>query len=168
MFAVVSMTFCFATHASAAGGIEIGGRSSATGVMAITTDTPENGSATTDALIGGIYTKTSANARFDYGLGMTLNLGEDFTAFTPSVQARINSNLMGSEENILLYGGGVFGISFVDIDGFTDELVTYGLKAGLEYYFSADIALQVEDQLLFNDSNDDNINTITLGIKVLF
>ena len=56
----------------------------------------------------------------------------------------------------------------MEVADITDELVTYGLKAGLEYYFSSDIALQVEDQLLFNDSDDSNINTITLGIKVLF
>jgi hypothetical protein len=168
MFAVVAKAFSFATHASAAGGIEIGGRSSATGVMTINTTTPEDGSATTTALIGGLYTKTSANARFDYGAGLSLILGDDVTIFTPSFQVRINSNLMGAEENFLLYGGGVFGVAFVEVADITDELVTYGLKAGLEYYFSSDIALQVEDQLLFNDSDDSNTNTITLGIKVLF
>ena len=91
--------------------------------------------------------------------------------FTPNVTIRINSNLLGPEENILAYVGFIAGVTFLDVDAddfsFTDEVGSFGPKFGAEYYFTSSIAVQLEDSLLF-DTDGGVTNTLMLGAKLLF
>jgi hypothetical protein len=80
---------------------------------------------------------------------------------------RINSDLLGAEENFLVYAGLVGGVTFLDLDFYDDEAGAFGPKFGGEYYFSSRFAVQLEDVVLF-DTEGGITNTMSLGVKVLF
>ncbi len=171
MFIVIAMTIAFASQASAQGAIEIGGRTAVTGIFSVISSAPDEGPDSDTVLLGITVTRTTANARWEFGGGFSVIafLGDDFdaTIFTPTGQFRYNSNFMGPEENILLFVGGVAGITFIDVNGFTDELFVVGPKFGAEYYFAPNAAIQLEDTVLI-DSDSGVTNNLTLGFKYLF
>jgi hypothetical protein len=176
LFVVSAMLIAVVSQASAQGAIEIGGRNAATGIFSVIVNNPDGGSDTTAVLIGATASRTTSNARWEFGGGLTLvaTLSDflDLTIVTPSAQGRINSNLIGPEENILFYAGGLIGITFLNIKvkgegSFDDTLGAFGLRGGVEYYVSPDIAVQLEELLVF-DSDGGVTNNLTLGIKLLF
>lgn len=177
--AVVITTMMFATTASASGELELGGRTAATANFSVLSNKPDDFSKSTTVILGATLTRSSADVRFEYGAGLsvaaTLSDFVDVTLVTPSGQVRINSNLMGPEENILLYAGFLAGVTFIEIDAsgnaggekFTDEVGAFGPKFGAEYYFSSNLAIQLEDTVVF-DTEKGVTNNLTLGVKLLF
>ena len=170
-FVVIAMTVAFASQASAQGAIEIGGRSAITGIFSVISSAPDAGGDSDTVLLGVTVTKTTSDGRWEYGGGFSVIalLTDDFdaTIFTPTGQFRYNSNFMGPEENILLFAGGVAGITFIDVNGFTDELFVFDPKFGAEFYFAPNAAIQLEDTVLI-DSDSGVTNNLTLGFKYLF
>ncbi len=167
---VVIAALCMASAASAEGQVEIGGKDSITGVGSVISTNPDVGEETTTLILGGSFNRTTESGRFEFGAGFTvagLFADSDTAVFIPSLQGRINSNLLGAEENILVYAGVLAGVAIIDGDDFSDEVGTFGPKLGVEYYFSPKVAAQIEDTLLF-DTEDGVTNSITLGIKFLF
>ena len=150
--------------------VELGGRTSITAFGAVIYVDPDASDDVTTLLIGGSANYTTENARFEGGLGVTfVGIFSDFgdvQTYNPIASARVNTNLLGPEENLLLYGGGVVGVSIIRGD-FEDEIGIFGPKAGVEFYVTPDVALQVEDQFLF-DSEGGTQNVLQFGFKVLF
>lgn len=166
--AMTAMTIAVAPPASAEDAIEIGGRIAVTGNFSVFANNPGEGSSTTSVLIGGAVTRTTADARWDYGAGFFVVVGEKFSFVTPYGQIRINSDLMGPGEKLLFYFGFVAGFTFVDDDGpGDDELGALGPKIGAEYYISSRMALQLED-IFIVDTDAGVTNNLTLGIKFIF
>ena len=96
----------------------------------------------------------------------------DITIVTPSVLARINSDLIGPDDNVLVYLGIVAGVSILEIDvkggsDINDESGAFGPKFGAEYYWTSNIAFQIEDTITF-DTDEGLTNNLTLGVKYLF
>ena len=174
-FVVIAMTIAFASQASAQGAIEIGGRTAITGIFSVISSAPDGGGNSDTLLLGVTVTKTTSNARWEFGGGFSvialLSKDVDFAAITPTGQFRINSNLMGPEENFLFFAGGVAGITFTDIEtssgSETDTLFVVGPKFGAEFYFAPNAAIQLEDTVLI-DSDSGVTNNLTLGFKYLF
>lgn len=171
LIAGIALTLAFASQASAQGGIDIGGKTAATIVFSVITNDPDPGDPTTAIIVGGTLTRTTADARWEYGAGLTvvgfLSDFGDVTLWTPSGQVRINSDLLGPEENLLAYVGFIAGVTIIDSDFGDDEVGAFGPKFGGEYYFSSNFAIQLEDALLF-DTDDGISNTLTIGVKLLF
>ena len=171
-FLVIAMTIAFAPQASAQGAIEIGGRTAITGNFSMISQDPDKGSSFTAAAIAGTVTRSTPDGIWEYGGGLAILAGENFTIVIPSGQGRYNFGLKGPEENLLPYLGFVVGIAFVEIDGSgpgtgSDVLGTFGPKGGVEYYFSSNIALQLED-IFVVDTKSGITNTITIGVKYIF
>ena len=168
----IAMIGLFGTQAQAGGTVELGGRTAVTANFSVITNNPDRGLDTTSLLIAGTLTRNTADARFEYGLGLgVISLFSDIgdaSFVSPTAQVRVNTDLLGAEENILAYAGFVAGLTFVDIDGLGDDVMgAFGPKFGAEYYFSSSVALQLEDMILF-DTESGVTNSLTLGIKVLF
>lgn len=173
----------FATNAAAQGAIELGGRTAVTANFGVTTQDPDETQGvdiqTSIVNFGTAITRTTADARWEYGAGFTVTAiiididapGLDdkttVTLFTPSAQVRINSDLLGPEENFLVYAGFIAGVTIADYDAFDDEIGAFGPKFGAEYYFTSNIAVQLEDSLLF-DTEKGITNNLSLGVKLLF
>ena len=136
----------------------------------------------TTVLVAGLDgTYITPGTRFEVGAGVLVTsfFTDDITVavYTPNVTGRVNSNFLGAEENILIYGGGNFGVTISDVDvaGYddTDEEIAGGPMIGIEYYFNSDIAVQLEDSLyLFDDPLDEEDigirNIISIGVKFVF
>lgn len=177
--AAVISTMAIATTASASGELELGGRTAATANFSVLSNKPDDFSKSTTVIIGATLTRSTADVRFEYGAGLsvaaTLTDLVDVTLVTPSGQVRINTDLMGPEENILLYAGFVAGVTFIEIDfsgneggeKLTDEVGAFGPMFGAEYYFSSNLAVQLEDTVIF-DTDKGVTNNLSLGIKLLF
>jgi hypothetical protein len=84
----------------------------------------------------------------------------------PNAQYRINSNLLGPEENIVLYLGGSAGVA-VFTGAISKTVGSFGPRVGLEYYISPRVALQLEDSFQF-DTDSGKANAVTVGVKILF
>jgi hypothetical protein len=171
----LSLGWATTAHSSAR---EIGGRISATGNFAVSSIDPDGGNNDTTAIIfGATGAYTTENGRWEFGAGLTIagfllpsDLDSDTIVYSPTVQARINSNPLGPEENVLVYGGAAVGLGIVRSDSpfvSDDEVGVFGPKAGLEFYVTPNAALQIEDVFLF-DSDGGNSNTFTVGFKLLF
>ena len=169
---VMAATLCVASSASAEGAVELGGRTSISAVGSVLTSFPDDSDVdnSTTVLVAGTVNYTTESARWEVGAGVAV-IGqfaeENVAAYVPSLQARVNSNLFGAEENILLYVGAVAGVLIIDSDDFSDVFGNFGPKAGIEYYFSPNVAGQVEDQFLFS-TDGGMANSVTIGFKVLF
>ena len=171
------------TQALAQGAIEIGGRTAITANFGVTTQNPDETAGvdieTSIVNLGTNITRTTDDGRWEYGAGFTvtaiiIDIDSDafsdkttVTLFTPSAQVRINTDLLGAEENFLVYAGFIAGVTIADYDSFDDEVGAFGPKFGAEYYFSQNMAVQLEDALLF-DTEKGITNTLSLGIKLLF
>ena len=156
--------------------IEIGDRTAVTGTFSVVTTNPDKLDSTTLLYLGSTLTRSTEEARFEYGIGLSvagmLTDAADITIITPSATVRVNSDLIGRGDNILAYLGFVAGVSLLDIeiDGgkdVEDESGVFGPKFGVEYYLSSDFAVQLEDTLLF-DTDQGLTNNLTLGLKYLF
>ena len=161
----------FAGMAEAENALNIGGRKSATGLFSVVSSSPDQGGSSDTVLLGGNVAYTTLDARWEFAAGLTIagffaNSG-DLALYVPSVQARINSDPLGPEENILVYLGGVIGAGIVRSDAFDDELAVFGPKFGAEFYFSPRTAVQIEDQVLVGDDGGVT-NTLSIGFKLLF
>ncbi|MBW2294050.1 MAG: hypothetical protein JRG94_17320 [Deltaproteobacteria bacterium] len=177
------MTTCVFSSMAGAEGIDIGGKTAVTGNFSVTTVAPDDFSGTdivtTIVYVGTSITRTTADARWEYGAALTVgifNLDVDgpgvdesltIATYTPSAQLRINTDLLGAEENFLVYAGVVAGVTFIDLDFYDDEVGAFGPKFGGEYYFSSHFAVQLEDVILFDTENGIN-NSLSFGVKVLF
>ena len=186
-FGALMATLLVSTQAIAAGSIEIGGRNAFTANFGVTTQDPDSTAGvdiqTSIINLGAFVTHTTDSGRYEFGGGFTVAAiiidididGVDseaegkttVTLFTPSIQARVNTDLLGPEENFLAYVGFIAGVTVADYDAFDDEVGAFGPKFGGEYYFSNNIAVQLEDSLLF-DTDKGITNTLSLGIKLLF
>jgi hypothetical protein len=183
VMAMVIVTSCLYTFMASAEGIDIGGKTAVTGNFSVTTVAPDDFSGTdivtTIVYVGTSITRTTADARWEYGAALTVgifNLDVDgpgvdesltIATYTPSAQVRINTDLLGAEENFLVYAGAVAGVTFIDLDFYDDEVGAFGPKFGGEYYFSSHFAVQLEDVILFDTEKGIN-NSVSLGVKVLF
>jgi len=120
-------------------------------------------------------TRTSESGRWEFGgeLSVSGTITDDFeqSNTTLSGLARINTDPLGPEENIILYGGFLAGVTFVKLELFNedadDEVGAFGPKFGVEYYITPHIALQLEDTLIV-DTDKNVFNTLALGAKYLF
>ena len=180
------LALTFSEQAFASGAVEIGGRTAVSASFGVLTQDPdkENGVdfSTTSLNIGAELTRTTKDGRWELGAGLRIDVvvfeieiddlpeadsKTTITLFTPSAQVRINSDLLGPEENFLVYAGFIAGVTVADYEAFEDEVGAFGPKFGAEYYFSPNVAVQLQDALLF-DTNKGVTNSLTLGIKVLF
>ena len=124
----------------------------------------------TTLVLGAQAAYTTESARFEFGAGLTIFgifSSFDASAYSLTVQGRVNSNPLGPEENVLLYLGGVVGASFVEFDGANDEIGVFGPKIGAEFYISPNTAIQIEDVFL-GDTEGGISNNLTIGVKFLF
>jgi hypothetical protein len=175
LVAAIGLTFALTSQASAAGPLELGDRMAITANFSVSTIDPDELPETTVLTLASTITKSTADARWEYGGGFFLTAVltdvADVTTFTPNVQIRINTDLLGPEENILAYVGFIAGVTFLDVDtdfgDFSDEVGSFGPKFGAEYYFSSNIAIQLEDSVLI-DTDSGVTNTLMLGAKLLF
>ena len=157
-------------------GLDLGGRTAVSGNFSVVTINPEDLSTTSLIHVGSTLTRSSDDARFEYGIGLSvagmLTDSGDITIVTPSVLARINSDLIGPDDNVLVYLGIVAGVSILEIDvkggsDTNDESGAFGPKFGAEYYWTSNIAFQIEDTITF-DTDEGLTNNLTLGVKYLF
>lgn len=165
-------TAAMATSASAQGAVDVGGKLSLTALGTVTTIDPDDGDDVTALVLGGLAAYTTESGRFEYGGGLTIagafsDVG-DAAIYSLTGQARINTDPLGPEENLLLYLGGIAGLAILRGDGgIDDEVGTFGPKVGLEFYVSPNTAVQVQEALLF-DTEGGLTNQLTLGFKFLF
>jgi len=122
---------------------------------------------------GGTYEVGAGIGFFGTGVGKDGGIG----SISPNVTARINSPMIGPEENILFYAGANLGFTVTIIDQPITSEVTRetdasgGPRFGVEYYFSPQIAVQLEDRITFSkDPAGDNTtdNRISVGVRLLF
>ncbi len=168
----VGLAIAFASEAAAEGAIDLGGKLALTASFSASSHHPDTGGDRTTIALGSTLSKTTADARWEYGAGIlvvaALSDFGDATRVTPSGQLRINSDLLGPAENVVLYAGFIAGLIFVDIEGRgREEIGAFGPKLGAEYYFSSNAALQLEDTVVV-DTDSGVVNNLTLGIKLLF
>jgi len=166
-----------AGQSTAAGPIDIGGKASVSVIGTITTIDPDGGVDGTAVVVGGLGAYTTQNGRVEVGGGLTIAslIGEannrdlELTTYSLTGEARVNTDAMGPEENVILYVGGIAGLSIVDsnISGVDSEVGIFGPKFGGEFYFSPRTAIQVQDAVLF-DTESGVTNQLTIGFKLLF
>ena len=152
--------------------VDIGGRVSVVGNLAVVSQRPDEFGDTDTLIIGTTLNYTTPDARFELGAGLQIIglFGDDFDEiglYTPSFQVRINSDLMGPEENVLVYLGFIAGATIIDSDILEDEIGVFGPKFGGEFYITPSVALQIEDQVLA-DTEDGVTNNFLVGFKYLF
>ena len=160
-----------ASAATAQNAVDIGGKSSVTGLLSVTTVDPDVGNEQTTVLFGGLAAYTTEDARWEFGGGLTIAglIGDiDLALYNLTVQGRINSNAFGPEENFLVYLGAIAGVGIIRGDNnIDDEVGVFGPKLGAEFYVSPRTAVQIQDAVLF-DTEDGISNQLTIGVKVLF
>lgn len=166
-----------AGQATAQTAVDIGGKTSVSGLFSVTTVDPDEGDEVTALLLGGLGAYTTEDGRFEFGGGLTVIAAladfADFTVYSLSGQARINTDALGPEENVILYAGAIAGLGILDGDGnsaaedLDDEVGQFGPKIGAEFYISPKTAIQVQEALLF-DTEGGITNQFTIGFKVLF
>ena len=165
------------THLAEAGeAIELGGKKAVTVLAAIAA---ESEFAST-ALVGSAdFAYITESARFEIGGGIRaigLLAGPALlTGYFPYVGARVNSNLFGAEENMLVYAGivGGIGIFKVDADDDDDSKTAFraGPRIGFEYYLTPRVALRLDNLLTVGTGAEDKIsvgNTTSFGARFLF
>jgi hypothetical protein len=177
VLAIASLVMGVASQAGAAGQVEIGGKKSVTAAVSVsTTDTDLAEDDFTTMLISGSFGYTTQNGRHEFAGALSVfgvfSDSADLTVWLPNAQYRINSNLLGPNENVLVYIGAVAGAGFIDFDAgsdgeFDDQYGAFGPKVGAEFYVSPTVAVQIEDVFLF-DTEDGTTNALTIGLKVLF
>ncbi len=171
--AALLSTMLVGGSARAAGDIDIGGRTGLTLLTSLISIIPETQEATHTLLVGGTATWTTPGGRHEFAGGLTVVAifggGIDTQTYIPNFQYRLNSNLLGPEDNWLLFVGGTVGASFIVNPGFEQTLATFGPKFGAEYYFNRNVALQLQDIVLWDSGGTGQINnSLTIGLKVLF
>lgn len=163
------------TAVQAQNAVDIGGRKSLTAAISAVHSEPDERNADSDTvLLSLLGAYTTQNARWEVGAGLQI-LGlftdiADFAIYSPNVQARVNTNALGPEENILLYLGAVAGVGILRTNApgiEDDEIGVFGPKVGGEIYFAPNMAVQIEDQLTF-DTEGGLTNNLTVGFKLLF
>lgn len=155
-----------------ADGIDIGGKISATGNLSVISQRPDEAGDTDTLVIGAGLNYTTQSARFEVGaalqiIGLFPDDFDEVGIYTPTAQVRVNSNLLGPDENVLLYAGFLVGATIIDSDQLDDELGVFGPKFGMEFYVSPSTAIQIEDQVL-GDTEDGVTNNFLVGFKFLF
>jgi hypothetical protein len=189
--AMATITACLSTSVASAEGIEIGGKTAITGNFSVTTISPQDffdvDINITIVYVGTSITRTTESGRWEYGAGLTIGIfdvdvggsadsDDSITvgSYTPTLQVRVNTDLLGAEENFLLYAGLVAGVSFLDFNSGggdansnIETLGAFGPKFGIEYYFSSRFGVQLEDVLVV-DTLAGVTNSLSLGVKVLF
>ncbi|MFK7897779.1 MAG: hypothetical protein AB8G23_18230 [Myxococcota bacterium] len=160
----------FAGLAEAQNAVNIGGRKSVTGLFSVVSSNPDEGDSLDTLLLGGNVAYTTLDARWELAASLTIAgfFSDDFEAafYVPSIEARINSDPLGAEENIIVYAGAVAGAGIVRSDDFDDDLGVFGPKIGAEFYFSPRTAVQIQDRLLV-DTESGVSNTFSVGFKLL-
>ena len=158
--------------ANAQGASEIGGKVALTVLGSVTTIDPDDGEDVTALILGGTGSYTSESGRFEFAGGLTIvgafsDIG-DAAIYSLTGQARVNTDPLGPEENLLLYAGGIAGLGILRGDGNIDsEEGVFGPKVGMEFYLTPRTAIQVQEALLF-DTAGGLSNQLTLGFKFLF
>ncbi len=121
------------------------------------------------------------NGIFEGGFGLLVagaGIGKDTWLLInmPSVTARVNTPLLGPEENMLFYLGGDVGVTLLiaHAAGATNSTtnVSGGPKIGFEYYMSPRTALQIQDSVTLQEGTAGNsidwTNRVSVGFRVLF
>ncbi|MDP6980747.1 MAG: hypothetical protein QF570_19460 [Myxococcota bacterium] len=157
--------------------IDLGGRTGVAANFSVTTLNSDDFSDDINVIFfNATVTRTTETGRFEFGGSLTVSgtiFGDiELTTTTPSALIRINTDPLGPEENIVLYAGFLAGLSVskaegVDGDDETDEVGAFGPKFGAEYYFTPNLALQLEDTLIF-DTEKNISNALAIGAKYLF
>ncbi len=120
-------------------------------------------------------TRTTESGRFEFGGGLSVagTITDDIetSATTLSGLVRVNTDPVGPEENVVFYAGFLAGVTFMKFEfgnfDEDDELGAFGPKFGAEYYFTPNLALQLEDTLIV-DTDKNVSNTLAIGAKYLF
>ncbi len=111
VFAVLMIGILFSSGSAAAqNSIEIGGKTSLAADFSIATTNPDFGPKSTILVLSGLGAYTTKSGRFETGAGLTIpGLFSDIDASIVQLtaQTRINTDLMGPEENVLFYGSSV-------------------------------------------------------------
>lgn len=165
-----------AQAATADGPIDIGGKTAVSANFSLNTINSDD----LDDDINVVFfnaqlTRTTESGRFELGGSLTVSgaISDDVETSTTTLAAlgRVNSDPLGPEENIILYGGFLAGVTFIKFEagGFDgdDEVGAFGPKFGAEYYLTPNFALQLEDTLIF-DTEKNITNTLALGGKYVF
>lgn len=167
----------FAPHASAGEPVELGGKKAFTLLAAVNAES-EFASAT---LVGSLdFSYITESARYEVGGGIRavglLAGPATLAAYFPYVTGRVNTNLFGSEENMLIYAGinlglGIFTID-VDDDDASKTSFAGGPRIGFEYYVTPRFAFRFDNTLTLSEGAEDSSiavsNTTSLGARVLF
>ncbi len=166
-----------AQQAGAGEPIELGGKKAVTVLAAINAES-EFASAT---LVGSAdFAHITLSSRFEVGGGIRavgLFAGPArLAAYFPYVAGRVNTNLFGAEENMLLYAGINVGVAIFTIDVDDDDAsktaFAGGPRIGFEYYFTPRFALRLDNLLTFGEGAEDSSiavsNTTSFGARMLF
>ncbi len=176
MAAVLLWVAAMVPSAQAGEAIELGGKKSVSMLAAVNAES-QFASA---ILVGSLdFSYITLSARYEAGLGVRavgLLAGPAvLAAYFPYVTGRINSNLFGAEENMLLYIGGNLGVSIFTIDVDEDDERAYafagGPRFGYEYYVNPHIAIRVDNTVTIGKGIEDSIavsNTFSIGARLLF
>lgn len=166
-----------AVQAHAGEPIELGGKKSFTLLAAVNAES-EFASA---LLVGSAdISYITQSARWEWGGGIRavglLAGPAQLAAYFPYLSGRVNTNLFGSEENMLVYGGLNVGLGIFTIDADEDDASKTGFaggpKLGFEYYLSPRFALRLDNTLTFSEGAEDSSiavsNTTSIGARFLF
>lgn len=157
--------------------IELGGKKAVTLLAAINAES-EFASAT---LVGSAdFAYITQSARFEVGGGIRavglLAGPATFAGYFPYLSVRVNTDLFGAEENMLLYLGVNAGLGIFSIDIEEDDAskTTFraGPRIGFEYYLTPRFALRIDNLLTAGPGVDDSTvsvsNTTSVGARFLF
>jgi len=118
------------------------------------------------------------SGRFEFGAGVVASgtVGGDFETFflAPSVSARVNSDPLGPNENVVLYAGGFLGFTsvFISAPGFSDSetIFSVGPRIGVELYLTPTVAVQLREEFTIYGGSDltgDFQNRLSIGFRFL-
>ena len=98
----------------------------------------------------------------------------DLFLLSPTVSARVNSDPLGPDENVVVYAGGFLGFTsiFIDTGAFSDSetIFAVGPRVGVEFYMSPTVAIQLQEELTIYGGGDfvgDYQNRVSIGFRFL-
>ena len=173
---VLSACLLLVPQANAGEPIELGGKKAVTVLAAVTAES-EFASATLVGSADVAYITKSARFEISGGIravGLLAGPGR-FAAYFPYVGARVNSNLFGPEENMIVYFGANAGVGIftVDVDDDDESEVAFraGPNFGIEYYLTPRFALRLDNAVSIGTGAEDSVsasNTTSFGARFLF
>ena len=90
------------------------------------------------------------SGRFEFGAGVVasgvLSDAVDIFFLAPSVSARVNTDPLGPDENVVLYAGGFMGFTSIFLDSDSETVFNIGPRVGVEFYVTPTVAVQLQEE----------------------